>query len=93
MKVNIPRLRKLLDEIVTELQIVREQLSISNPDLVGVFDHSIMKIEVLRDRLLHESSYSYEKFVPVIKIIADLIDIINKWNNTLSYKFSRLKAA
>lgn len=92
MTVNIPRLRELLDEIVTELKIVREQLSISNPDLVGVFDHSIMKIEVLRDKLLRES-FSHRKFVPVIKIIADLIDIINKWNNTLSYKFSRLKAA
>jgi hypothetical protein len=92
MKVNIPRVQELLDEIVTELQIVRKQLSISNPDLAGVFDHSIMKIEVLRNKLLRES-FSRQKFVPVIKIVADLIDIINKWHNTLSYKFSRLEAA
>lgn len=88
----MPRVRELLDEIVAKLRVVREQVSKSNPDLVGVFDHSIMKIEVLRDNLLQES-YSYEKFVPVIKIIADLIDIIKKWNNTLSYKFGCLKAA
>jgi len=91
-EINIPRVREVLDEIISELNLVRDKMSKSNPDLVGVFDHSIMKIEGIKDRL-SKRSYSYEKFFPLIKMIADLIEIIGKWNNTLFYKLRCLRAA
>lgn len=89
--VNIPRVLWLLDRISHELKEVREKIPNSNPELEGVFDRLLVYIEVQKKELLSES-YSYEKLSGIMKFIANLIEIISRWNDTLYYKVARCLA-
>lgn len=91
MKVNTPGVLELLEEIIWQLKELRKNVSESNPELVGVFDRLIMHIESQRDELLKER-FSYEKLSKLMKFIVDLIYIIDKWTDTLYYKFNRFLA-
>ncbi|MEW6003289.1 MAG: hypothetical protein AB1638_11690 [Nitrospirota bacterium] len=91
MHVNTPRVLELLEEIISELKELQENVSESNPELVGVFDRLIMHIEGQKSELL-KGRFSYERISTLMKFIVDLIYIIDKWTNTLYYKVSRLIA-
>jgi len=91
MKVNTPRVLELLEEIISQLKELKENVSESNPALVGVFDRLIMHIECQKKELL-KGSFSYEKLSTLMKFIVDLIYIIDKWTDTLYYKVHRFLA-
>lgn len=91
MYVNIPPVLELLEEIIVEIKLLQEKISESNPEMVGVFDRLIMYIEGQRNELQKER-FSYEKLSTLMKFIVDLIYIIDKWTDTLYYKFSRFLA-
>ncbi len=91
MEVNTPQVLELLEEIISEIKLLQENVSDSNPELVGVFDRLIMHVESQRDELLKER-FSYEKLSTLMKFIVDLIYIIDKWTDTLYYKVRRFLA-
>lgn len=90
--VNMPRVLGLLEEISRRLNELREEVSEKNPEFVGVLDRLLVLIEVQKQEL-HKERFSYESFSIIMKFIANLIDVIGKWNNTLCCQVSRYLAA
>jgi hypothetical protein len=84
---NITRVLGLLNEMEIELQKISE----SNPELEGVLDHLLTLVKVQRQEL-QKKRFSYVDLSLLMKFIVNLIEIIDKWNNTLYYKFCRCKA-
>ena len=90
--VNMPRVIGLLEEISLRINEIREKVSEKNSEFVGVLERLLVYIEVQKQELRKER-FSIESLSNIMKFIVNLVDIIDKCNNTLCCHVSRYLAA
>lgn len=87
-----PRVLELLEEMAHVLRDIKANDSEINSKIGGVLDALLMKIEEAQHELARGNS-SLEKLMPLVSMVANLIEVIARLKDTLFYTICCFVAA